>query len=118
MDRQVFSGPTKALIETWKKRANNEGEITDLSGEDWFCQCQDWDPERFRVTGVKLQPLARGKVRADVSLLLARGAPGKLQLIMIRERGKWLVDDLIAINGYPTLTTGLRREIAEAAGAK
>jgi hypothetical protein len=118
MDRRVFSAPTKALIETWKVRANNEGEITDLSGEDWFCQCQDWDPEKFRVTAIKLQPLSRGKVRADVALLLARGAPGKLRLIMTRERGKWLVDDLIAINGYPNLTTGLRREIAEATGSK
>ena len=113
MDRPVFSNATKKLIETWKERANNEGEITDLSGGDWFCQCQDWDSEKFRVTAIKLQPMPKGKVKADVTFILAGSESRKLRLIMTRERGKWLVDDLIAVNGYSNLTTGLRRELAE-----
>ena len=118
MDRPVFANATKKLIETWKERANNEGEITDLSGGDWFCQCQDWDPEKFRVTAIKLQPLPKGKVRADVTFILAGSESRKLRLIMIRERGKWLIDDLISVSGYPSLTAGLHRELADAAESK
>jgi Protein of unknown function (DUF3828) len=118
MEQRIYSAGTQVLLDRWTTVAYREGEITSLSESDWLCQCQDWDPETFRVTGVKLQPLARGKVRADVSLLLARGSPGKLRLIITRERGKWLIDDLVAINGYPTLMTGLRREIAEAGGSR
>jgi hypothetical protein len=114
MSRQIYSAGTQALLVRWNRTAYSEGEVTSLSESDWLCQCQDWDPEKFRLTSMKLLPLARGKVRADVTFTLSRGDGGKIQMIMIRERGKWLVDDLVSVNGYPNLTTGLRREIAEA----
>lgn len=114
MEQRIYSSATQALLDRWKRTAYSEGEITSLSESDWFCQCQDWDSEKFRVTAIKLQPMPKGKVKADVTFILAGSESRKLRLIMTRERGKWLVDDLISINGYSNLTTGLRRELAEA----
>jgi Protein of unknown function (DUF3828) len=113
----VFSARTTALIKQWRNRRSSD-EVSPLSQGDWFCQCQDWDSPGFRVTAIKIQPQAKGKVIANVSYDLGWDEVRNLKFVMIRERGKWQIDDLISSGGYPSLTNGLRQEIAEAGKAQ
>jgi Protein of unknown function (DUF3828) len=109
----VFSARTKALIALWSNRRTSD-EVSPLSQGDWFCQCQDWDSPGFRVTAIKIQPQAKGKIIATVSYDLGWDEVRSLKFLMIRERGRWKVDDLLYDDASIRLTTELRREIAEA----
>jgi Protein of unknown function (DUF3828) len=109
----VFSTRTKVLITQWSNRRSSD-EVSPLAEGDWFCQCQDWDAKEFRVTAIKIQPQAKGKVIANVSYDLGWDEVRSLKFLLIREAGRWKVDDLLYDNESVSLTAELRREIAEA----
>jgi hypothetical protein len=110
--RAVFSRRTRSLIDKWQNRSGPKDIITPLSGGDWFCQCQDWD---HRVTGLgrqKLTWLGANRVESRALFTVFKNDTRATRLIMVRENGKWLIDDLYFESDRRMLTTQLRAEIA------
>jgi hypothetical protein len=111
-ERAVFSRRTRSLIDKWQNRSGPKDIITPLSGGDWFCQCQDWD---HRVTGLgpqKLTWLGANRVESRALFTVFKIDTRATRLIMVRENGKWLIDDLYFESDRRTLTTQLRTETA------
>jgi Protein of unknown function (DUF3828) len=111
-ERAVFSRRTRSLIDKWQNRSGPKDIITPLSGGDWFCQCQDWD---HRATGLgpqKLTWLGANRVESRALFTVFKNDTRATRLIMVRENGKWLIDDLYFESDRRMLTTQLRTETA------
>jgi hypothetical protein len=113
----VYAQATKALIARWQKATANPDEVTSLSDFDWLCQCQDYDAKTARIISVTTQATAGG---AEVKAVFSPGWKQKspLRLMMVKEKGRWMIADLVFEGDGPPLTTQLREEIAEAAKGK
>jgi Protein of unknown function (DUF3828) len=109
----IYTAQVRKLFSQWEKlrATNGDDEVDELSGGDWLCMCQDWDPEYFKLMKQVLKPLALGKVEVEVTLLQMEGQRETFRLIMVREDGKWLVDDIL--DGQAT--KGLKHQLREAA---
>ncbi|MEY2926776.1 MAG: hypothetical protein RL367_1253 [Pseudomonadota bacterium] len=109
----VYATATKALIARWQKATSNPDEVTSLSDFDWLCQCQDYDPKTARIISITTRSTASG---ADVKAILSPGWKERspLRLAMVKEKGRWMIADLVFKDGGPPLTSQLRAEIADA----
>jgi hypothetical protein len=111
-DRPIFSRHTAALIAQWRATAPSD-EPDALSDGDWLCLCQDWDKAKFRAVLGKVEQRGRGEVRAHVRLDLGWDTVRQMQLVMVRQGGEWLVDDIVAADFPDGLKQALRETIAE-----
>lgn len=110
-DMPLFSSETTALIAQWKAGLSDE-DVEDLNSFSWLCQCQDFDPHSFLVElGVNH---AEG---TDVSTVEARAGFGpnrtdlaESELYMLRENGRWTLDDIVS-ESFPK---GLKVELIAA----
>ena len=112
-DRPVFSAETTGLIAAWKKGLS-DGEVEDLNGGGWFCDCQDFDSDSFKLGLTPRFQTGQASAVVDAKVDLGLGSPVRdMQLAMVKEGGGWKIDDLT----YDTMPTGvkaaLRTAIAE-----
>ncbi|HTN13553.1 MAG TPA: DUF3828 domain-containing protein [Sphingomonadaceae bacterium] len=110
-DMPLFSSDTSALIAQWKAGLSDE-DVEDLNGFSWLCQCQDFDPKTF---GVEFEVHHAGGT--DVSTVDARVNLGwegdetaESVLYMLRENGRWTLDDIVS-DSFPK---GLKVELVAA----
>ncbi|MEI6641388.1 MAG: DUF3828 domain-containing protein [Novosphingobium sp.] len=110
-ERPIFTSRLKALIARWRAVTPTD-EVDDLSDFDWLCQCQDWDAGglRERITGRRV--LGRGRMLVSVSLGKAPGRRERLQFVLSREGGTWLIDDIYASGFRGGLRAALLRTTA------
>jgi Protein of unknown function (DUF3828) len=113
-DRPVFSSRTRALIERWKNRGGPKDIVTPLADGDWFCQCQDWDYRITKLGPQKLHWLGPNHVESRALFTVFRDDQRALHLVLLRENGKWLIDNLYFENERASLATQMRFEIAKA----
>jgi hypothetical protein len=109
----VFSRETKALIGHWQ-RVMPEGEVDELNDGDWFCQCQDWDQQKFSVTSGLPSTLSEGLVEVEARVDLGFDGEGgirTLRLIFRREGKGWMLDDMFADSFPDGLKQALRETI-------
>lgn len=106
----VFSADTARLIGEWRKVVP-EDEVDDLNDGDWFCQCQDWLDLRASVIGRRL--VRPGVVSARVRIDLGGGQRRAADLVFVKERQRWMLDDMFA-HSFPK---GLKQALRETAAA-
>lgn len=104
----VFSADLTRIIAAWMAK-NDAGEVTELSDFGWFCECQDWDQQGFRTKPLSVK--WHGD-RATIRMRVHAGWGNSVEqnLIMVREDGRWLLDDMTT----PSMPNGLRAALHEA----
>jgi Protein of unknown function (DUF3828) len=109
----IYSAETRKLITRWEAaRKGSEDELGSASDADWLCACQDFDPKKFRVTADIVQVLPSGKSQATITIHQGWGESSKQRLIMVKEKGRWEVDDILDIDANEGMQAALRADIA------
>ena len=110
---QLYSRETTMLIAEWEKGVSHD-EVEDLNGFSWFCQCQDFDPARFKVALETRHQDGEATASVEAQVNLGWDATSqKSRLAMVKENGRWLVDDLFSRSFPNGLKADLRKAIAE-----
>lgn len=111
-ERAIWSARTRALIARWRA-VTPEDEIDDLSDSDWLCECQDWDARVFRAKLGTLRSLDTKRMQVTVDVTIAAGVVRHQRLELVREGGRWLLDDLFAADFPKGLRAALVATIAK-----
>lgn len=109
--RPLFSADTAALIRQWRAVAPTD-EIDDLSGADWFCQCQDWQASTFRITITRVRMASQRRAEVEVIVHVSGDYRPRARLILLREGDRWLLDDMFDQSFTRGLKAQLRTTIA------
>ena len=117
LSQPIYSAELTALIAQWQGLAP-AGE-TELPGDrDWLCQCRQWDGDAFTANIVAIGMAGDDVAELDASVDLGIGAGPEstrtARLILKREEGAWMVDDILAVS----LPNGLKEALREAIGAR
>ena len=109
-DRPVFSRGTRRLIRQWQVHIGKA--LTIYNDFAWFCACQDWDAKAFRFERRSIVERAEG--RAEVMVHVVTGFDGfsDQSLTLVREHGRWVIDDMTSESMPAGLIAGLREELA------
>ena len=110
-DRPIFSAPLRKLIEEWKTTFSEE-EVADLQDFGWLCECQDWDPESFKVTIEAHPALAGNQAEVPVRVAIGWNEVRSARLSLVRDGDSWLIDD-IRSEAFPD---GLKAALKQAIG--
>jgi hypothetical protein len=113
-DQPVFSAATSRLIRQWKK--HNGAELTGLSSYGWFCECQDWQARKFRWKRDGFKLIAGKRAEVKVSVDPGFGDFVHQRLILVREGGRWLIDDLFSDSAPKGVKAAMREELTEVPG--
>ena len=113
-DQPVYTAETRRLIRAWDK--HNGEELTGLSSYGWFCECQDWQAKSFSWKRTAIRQLAPGKLEVTVRVNPGWGDHVIQRLIMVREGGRWLIDDLFSESAPKGVKAELRQELTEVPG--
>jgi hypothetical protein len=108
LDAPIYSTETAALIAHWK-RVTPSDEVDELSDSDWFCQCQEWDAATFRTTIVRREILRANVARVAVRLMIGWNTNRDARIVLKREGGRWLADDLF----FSEMPKGLKQKLRE-----
>lgn len=111
-ERAIWSARTRALIARWRA-VTPADEVDDLSDGDWLCQCQDWDAKSFRAKVRTLRSLDTRRMQVSVDVTIAAGVVRRQRLELVREGGRWLLDDLFAADFPKGLRAALVATIAK-----
>lgn len=109
--RPIYSREVAALIARWEQ-VMPEDEVDDLNDGDWFCQCQDWEPEHFRVKVISRKAVTVDVAEIEVDIDIGRGEKRDALLSFRREEGKWMLDDLYSEEYSDGIKDALVRTIA------
>jgi hypothetical protein len=109
----VFSAEARKLIRQWEAAsAGNNDELGSINSADWLCACQDFDPKTFKVTVDTVQVLASGKTEATITIHQGWGGSSKQRFIMVNEKGRWEIDDILEIGAKEGMQAALRDDVA------
>lgn len=112
--RPVFSAETRKLIRAWLK--HNGDELTGLSSYGWFCDCQDWDWKGFSWKRTGLKVLAPDRIEVAVKVNVGWDSIVEQRAMMVREGGRWVIDDLFTSSAPDGVKAAMRQELTEAPG--
>lgn len=121
--KPLFARATTALIGEWERGLSSD-EVEDLNGFGWFCECQDYDETKFKVrlnTAAPSSGAARAMVHAAVDLGFGQTDDKRsLAFAMVKEGGRWLIDDVTSQSFPKGVKAELHKAIAahEAAGKR
>lgn len=113
--KPLYTRATTALIDAWEKGLSQD-EVEDLNGFGWFCECQDYDVDKFTFA-LKAPALAKGATKAVVTAAIdiGYGQPDdkrRLTFAMVKEGGRWLIDDVTSQTFPKGVKVELRKAIA------
>lgn len=111
-----YSASLDALKQKWIP-VGSGGELVEMNGFDWYCQCQDYSAKVARITAQKYEVKSKDRIEAKIHFAPGGGKGTPLIFYFIRENGAWVMDDL-RFDGGNTLRKGLQDDIdsAEPAG--
>ncbi|WP_088307554.1 DUF3828 domain-containing protein [Novosphingobium sp. B 225] len=112
--KPVYSAEVTTLIKTWDKHTGEN--LTALSDYSWFCDCQDWDAQKFRWTRLSLRSLGPNRAEVKVRVNAGWGSASLQRLILVRQGGRWLIDDLFSDSVPTGIKATLRQELKEKPG--
>ena len=113
-DRPIFSREMAALVATIP---HPEGEIGPMDDVDWFCGCQDWDSATARIASLATSAGTDGKLLVASSFLpMAEAEPTNITFVMVKEDGKWLVDDMLSTGTDRSLRGDIAEAVSQPAG--
>jgi hypothetical protein len=115
--KPIYSRATSQLIAQWEKGLSSD-EVEDLNGFGWFCECQDYDEKRFKVrlTAAPVAGAGAGRAVVNAAVDLGFGQPHdarRLKLTLVKEAGRWLIDDVTSQSFPKGVKVELRKAIAE-----
>ncbi|WP_374530283.1 DUF3828 domain-containing protein [Novosphingobium sp.] len=113
--RPVFSASTKKLIRAWLK--HNGDELTGLSDYGWFCDCQDLDWKSFSWKRTGLSVIAPGQIEVTVKVNVGWDSVVEQRLVMVREGGRWVIDDLFSDSAPQGIKAAMQQELTEVPGS-
>ena len=105
------------LIGRWSGLMKVTGELYNMNGFDWYCQCQDFDSKTAKIVTQSYK--FAGKDRIDANILFSPGwaeqgeTGSPLVFRFKREGGEWKLDDL-TFDGGGTLRKDLATDIKDA----
>jgi len=107
-DMPIYSRQLAGLIRDWEEGIP-EGELEELNSFDWLCQCQDFDPVKFKARFSPNLVPGRDVGRVDVKLNLGWDTDETQDstLFMVKEGGNWVVLDILS----ETFPVGLEKEL-------
>ena len=108
-----YSVALDALIKKWMPLGTAE-EVIQMNSFDWYCQCQDHDPQRAKVVTQKYDARTANTIEAMIEFAPMGGKGRLLTFLFIRENGQWVMDDLRFAEGN-TLREGLQEDVNGAA---
>lgn len=108
-----YSASLDALIQKWMPFGSGQ-DVIQMNSFDWYCQCQDHDPERAKVATQKYEAALENIIEAKIEFAPMGGKGRPLTFMFIRENGLWVMDDLRFSDGN-TLRNGLQEDINAAA---
>lgn len=112
--KKVYSAEVTALIAAWNRHTGEN--LTAMSDYSWFCDCQDWEAKKFRWTRLSLRTLGPNRAEVKVRVHAGWDSSSLQRLILVRQRGRWVIDDLFSESVPTGLKASLRKELKEKPG--
>jgi hypothetical protein len=107
-DRPIWSAQTTALFKTWRGLPKEADSIND---QDGLCDCQAQNG-RFEVHVLSVAQPDRDHASVDIKTENGTVGPAGLKLSIVREGGRWRLDDVYWDGRKAWLKATLRGEIA------
>jgi hypothetical protein len=112
-----YSPSTAAMYEQYNVLTKDE-ELSELSGFDHYCECQDFDEKASRLLGVTLVRVSPDLIDATARyVLFSDHKPGSTR-IRFQKTGTWKIHDVFWTESGGSLRGSLTETIAEHAIAK
>jgi hypothetical protein len=112
-----YTATLDKLVARWSGLMKASGELYNMNGFDWYCQCQDFDSKTAKM--IKQSYKFAGKDRIDANILFSPGwaeqgeTGSPLVFRFKREDETWKLDDL-TFDGGDTLRKDLATDIKNA----
>lgn len=106
----VFSAAATQQIKVWQKHIGNN--LTSLNDYGWFCECQDWDAKAFKARRIAQKFINPNQMEVVVQVAIGEGVVRRQRLIIVREKGRWMVDNLFSSTVPKGMRADLKRELA------
>ncbi len=107
-DRPIWSAQTTALFKTWRRLPKEADSIND---QDGLCDCQARNG-RFDAHVLATEQPDRDHALVDIETENGTVGPTRLRLSIVRERGRWRLEDVYWVQRKAWLKATLRAEIA------
>ena len=108
--RPLFTTAATKQIRIWQKHIGNN--LTSLNDYGWFCECQDWDSSAFKARRTAVKALGPDRIEVSVSVLIGEGVTRRQRLVLVKEAGRWMIDDLFSSTVPKGMRADIRRELA------
>lgn len=114
--RPLYTASTTALIKKWRAHMGDEP-MDSLSSASWLCMCQDWDQAAFRVKWVGFHQKNNDSVTVDLDVQPLGDSKNRLRLLMAKEGGRWLIEDMVSTDMPEGLVTAIRKQLRRPPGS-
>ena len=112
-----YSPSTAAMYKQYDILTENE-DISDLSGFDHYCECQDFDEKGSRLLGVTIVRVGPDLIDATARYVLSSEDKGNSTRIRFQKTGTWKIHDVFWTGSGGSLRGTLTETLAEHAIAK
>lgn len=102
--RPVFTKRFTAIIRKWEAK-NTTDEVPPYGDGDWFCNCQDYDVHKTKLSEVTVIKTGPGRYMASSFLYIGWDYSNRINLSLVHENGQFLVDDIYEENEHAMLST-------------
>jgi hypothetical protein len=110
-----YSPAFRQLGTTAVALAARAGEEAYVDGDE-FCQCQDWDADKFKLLSTDVSYSDGTHAKARVSFIrFAEETPLWVDLMFVRGKPGWQIDDIVALDDrgrMRSVATGYRTDIS------
>jgi hypothetical protein len=112
-EQPIYSAETRSQFIRWEQnnKRRKTVEIDRLGNGNWLCGCQEYEAKYFRITNTKIGAIAGGKAEAVVKLQITQVDTRTIRFMMIKEKGRWVVDDMFTDSDGKGLKQTLREEV-------
>jgi hypothetical protein len=113
-EHPIYSAETRKKFVQWEQNRERRkaDDIDDLNNGNWLCGCQEYDTKYFRVKQNNINSLGSGKIEADIQLQITQTDTRKIRFMMVKEKGRWKVDDMFTDDDAKGLKQTLSEQIA------
>lgn len=107
--RPVFTKRFTAIIRKWESKHTND-EVPPYGDGDWFCNCQDYDVHKTKLSEVTVIKTGPGRYTASSFLYIGWDYSNRINLSLMYENGQFLVDDITLENENEMLSALLLKQ--------